>query len=35
MLASMERESRLRELYAAFNARDIDSALAGMTKDVD
>jgi nuclear transport factor 2 (NTF2) superfamily protein len=35
MLASMERESRLRELYAAFNARDIDTALAGMTRDVD
>jgi hypothetical protein len=31
----MNRESRLRELYAAFNARDIDAALAGMTPDVD
>ncbi len=28
-------ESRLRELYAAVNARDIDTALAGMTMDVD
>ena len=35
MLASMDRESRLRELHAAFNGRDIDTALAGMTKDVD
>ncbi len=35
MLASMQHESRLRELYAAFNARDIDTALAGMTMDVD
>jgi nuclear transport factor 2 (NTF2) superfamily protein len=31
----MDRESRLRKLYAAFNARDIDTALAGMTEDVD
>ena len=29
------RESHLRGLYAAFNARDIDTALAGMTADVD
>jgi hypothetical protein len=28
-------EQRLRELYAAFNARDIDTALAGMSDDVD
>ena len=35
MVAGMERESRLRELYAAFNSRDIDTALAGMTEDVD
>jgi ketosteroid isomerase-like protein len=32
---SVEREARLRQLYAAFNARDIDTALAGMTEDVD
>ena len=31
----MEHESSLRRLYAAFNARDIDTALAGMTPDVD
>jgi hypothetical protein len=31
----MDREAHLRRLYAAFNARDIDGALAGMTKDVD
>lgn len=31
----MDREARLRQLYAAFNARDIDAALAGMTEDVD
>jgi hypothetical protein len=31
----MDRESRLRRLYAAFNARDVDAALAGMTEDVD
>lgn len=28
-------EQRLRELYAAFNARDVDTALAGMSDDVD
>lgn len=28
-------EQRLRELYAAFNARDIDTVLAGMSDDVD
>jgi hypothetical protein len=28
-------EQRLRKLYAAFNARDIDTALAGMSDDVD
>jgi hypothetical protein len=27
----MEREPRLRSLYAAFNARDVDAALATMT----
>ena len=31
----MDRESHLRRLYEAFNARDIDAALAGMTPDVD
>jgi hypothetical protein len=31
----MEREPRLRSLYAAFNARDVDAALATMTPDVD
>ena len=31
----MEHEARLRSLYAAFNARDIDATLAGMTADVD
>ena len=28
-------EQRLRELYAAFNARDIDAVLAAMSDDVD
>ena len=31
----MDAEELLRTLYAAFNARDIDAALAGMTDDVD
>ena len=31
----MDREIALRRLYAAFNARDIDTTLAGMTADVD
>ena len=31
----MDREARLRELYRAFNDRDVDAALAGMTPDVD
>jgi len=31
----MEHETCLRSLYAAFNARDIDAALATMTADVD
>jgi hypothetical protein len=30
-----EAETRLRAAYAAFNARDIDAALALMTPDVD
>jgi hypothetical protein len=33
--ADMDRETALRRLYAAFNARDIDTTLAGMTADVD
>ena len=33
--ARMDRETALRRLYAAFNARDIDTTLAGMTADVD
>jgi ketosteroid isomerase-like protein len=28
-------EQRLRELLAAFNARDVNTALAGMSDDVD
>jgi hypothetical protein len=31
----MNREPTLRRLYAAFNARDIDTTLAGMAPDVD
>ena len=31
----MDHEQRLRDLYAAFNARDIDAVLASMTADVD
>jgi hypothetical protein len=31
----MEREARLRSLYAAFNTRDVDTVLAAMTPDVD
>ena len=31
----MKHESRLTRMYAAFNARDVDTALAGMTPDVD
>jgi hypothetical protein len=31
----MNHESRLSRLYAAFNARDVDTAVAGMTPDVD
>ena len=31
----MEREQALRAVYAAFNARDIDAVLRGMTTDVD
>ena len=31
----MDTEARLRDLYGAFNRRDIDAAVAGMTEDVD
>jgi hypothetical protein len=31
----MDHEATLRSLYAAFNARDIDATLAGMSPDVD
>jgi hypothetical protein len=31
----MTRETQLRSLYTAFNDRDVDTALAGMTEDVD
>jgi hypothetical protein len=31
----MDPEPRLRALYDAFNARDIDAAVGGMTDDVD
>ena len=31
----MERADRLRALYAAFNARDVDAVLAAMSDDVD
>jgi hypothetical protein len=31
----MEPEGRLRALYAAFNARDMETALAGTAEDVD
>jgi nuclear transport factor 2 (NTF2) superfamily protein len=31
----MDSEQRLRALYAAFNARDIDTVLAALAEDVD
>ena len=31
----MTMEERIRAMYAAFNARAVDAALAGMTADVD
>lgn len=31
----MHDEQRMRALYDAFNARDIDTVLAAMTQDVD
>ena len=35
MMQPMDREQRLREVYAAFNARDIDAVLEAMTEGVD
>ncbi len=35
MLHGMDSDELLRTIYAAFNARDIDGVLAGMTDDVD
>jgi hypothetical protein len=34
-LSPVDDETRLRALYDAFNARDIDATLAGMAADVD
>jgi hypothetical protein len=34
-LSSVDEDALLRALYDAFNARDIDRTLAGMTPDVD
>ena len=34
-LSPVDDEARLRALYDAFNARDIDATLAGMAADVD
>ena len=34
-MAHTGREQQMRSLYAAFNARDIDTCLAAMTPDVD
>jgi ketosteroid isomerase-like protein len=34
-VAATPRKERLRSLYEAFNARDIDTCLAAMTPDVD
>jgi hypothetical protein len=31
----MDREERLRAVYAAFNARDVEAVLEAMTEDVD
>jgi ketosteroid isomerase-like protein len=31
----MDTETRLRDLYEAFNSRDVDAVVAGMTDDVD
>jgi len=35
MIGQMNREDRLRRVYDAFNARDIDAVLAALTEDVD
>jgi ketosteroid isomerase-like protein len=34
-MPAMHREERLRALYQAFNARDVETCLAAMTEDVD
>jgi hypothetical protein len=34
-MTDTSREARLRSLYAAFNAREVDVCLAAMTPDVD
>lgn len=34
-MPQVSREERLRALYAAFNARDVDACLANMTAEVD
>ena len=34
-MATVDAEARLRSLYAAFNARDLEALLAAMTADVD
>jgi len=34
-MAGMRHEQLLRSLYEAFNARDVETCLAGMTPDVD
>ena len=34
-MTATSRETQLRLLYEAFNARDIDTCLAAMTPDVD
>jgi ketosteroid isomerase-like protein len=34
-MVALPREARLRALYEAFNAREVDACLAGMTPDVD
>ena len=34
-MRAMDHEQRLRAVYVAFNARDIDAVLAALTEDVD
>jgi hypothetical protein len=34
-MSDISRETRLRRLYEAFNQRDVETCLAGMTPDVD